>query len=129
MVINDKMEQCYNCEACVQKCPVHAIRMEDDGRGFRKPQIDETACIDCSLCARVCPLNVQTATYKHGVEQQHIRGIKRLDEKKRRESQSGGAFSVIAEYVLAQHGVVYGVALDDALNCCYQRVVTAAELV
>ncbi len=129
MVINDKMELCYNCEACVQACPKHAIHMEDDGRGFRKPQIDEAACINCGLCARVCPLNVQMAAYKHGVEQQHIRGIKRLDEKKRRESQSGGAFSVIAEYVLEQHGVVYGAALDDDLNCRYQRVDKTEELV
>ena len=129
MVINDRLEQCYQCEACVQACPVHAIHMEDDGRGFRKPKIDEAVCINCGLCARVCPLNVQMAAYKHGVEEQHIRGIKRLDEKKRRESQSGGAFSVIAEYVLAQHGVVYGAALDDDLNCRYQRVDKAEELV
>lgn len=129
MVISNKIELCYHCGACEQACPVHAIHMEDDGRGFQTPKIEEAICVNCGLCTKVCPLNAQPDAYKHQLENQQIRGVRLIDEKKRRESQSGGAFSVIAEYILEHHGIVYGAALDDDLNCHYQRVDKAAELV
>ena len=40
-------EQCTNCQACVQKCPVNAISMETLA-------IDERVCINCMRCVKIC---------------------------------------------------------------------------
>lgn len=128
MVINENMEQCYNCAACIQVCPRQAVSMKKNERGFWKPEIEEAKCIDCGLCRKVCPLNADMTACKHTLQEQKVRGVKRLDIDKRGESQSGGAFSVIAEYILQMSGVVYGAALDDGLDCRYRRIDSAEEL-
>lgn len=42
-------EKCTGCEACVDICPVQAIKMEDG-----KAVIGEE-CIDCGACVNQCP--------------------------------------------------------------------------
>ena len=51
-----------------------------------------------------------------------IYGVKRKSLTLRRESQSGGAFSVIAEYVLKIGGIVYGCGFDTNLDVIYLRI-------
>ena len=43
-------EKCTGCEACVDSCPVEAIKMVDG-----KAVIDEDACVDCGACVGECP--------------------------------------------------------------------------
>jgi len=43
-------DDCINCGACEQSCPVEAIREEG---GIRV--IDEDRCVDCGSCAEGCP--------------------------------------------------------------------------
>jgi electron transport complex protein RnfB len=44
------IDQCSGCSACKNVCPTHAIR------GERKVihVIDDTRCIDCGACGRIC---------------------------------------------------------------------------
>ena len=51
-----------------------------------------------------------------------IFGVKRKSLELRRESQSGGAFSVIAEHFLRNGAIVYGCGLNDNLDVVYIRV-------
>lgn len=51
-----------------------------------------------------------------------IYGLKRKDYGKRLESQSGGAFSVIAEYFLQKGAIVYACGYDIQLNVVYKRI-------
>ncbi|MDR2480691.1 MAG: RnfABCDGE type electron transport complex subunit B [Spirochaetaceae bacterium] len=44
---------CIKCEACVKKCPVQAIRMDN---GI--PQIDYNKCTSCGECVEKCPQKV-----------------------------------------------------------------------
>ena len=46
----NKIEDCINCGACVDECPVEAIS-EGDG----KHVINADECIDCGACAAACP--------------------------------------------------------------------------
>ena len=48
-VIND---DCINCGACLDECPVEAIAEGDD-----KHVIDAEKCIDCGACAGACPVD------------------------------------------------------------------------
>jgi Fe-S-cluster-containing hydrogenase component 2 len=43
-------EQCAQCGACLDICPVDALRMEEG-----PPIVDEEWCIGCGVCATVCP--------------------------------------------------------------------------
>ncbi len=43
-------DNCIGCGACVRKCPVNAIRIEDIAI------IDEKICVGCASCTTVCPV-------------------------------------------------------------------------
>ena len=42
---------CQNCGACVEKCPVGALRFDDQGQ----VRWDSGRCVGCDNCIRVCP--------------------------------------------------------------------------
>jgi Fe-S-cluster-containing hydrogenase component 2 len=43
-------EKCTGCSACVEVCPVDAIKMEDE-----KAVIGDE-CIECGVCVSQCPV-------------------------------------------------------------------------
>lgn len=101
--IQDK-SQCCGCGACVQRCPQACITLQEDSHGFLYPVVDKDACVDCHLCERVCPcLNKSD-------EQETLACFAAIhpDEAIRYKSSSGGIFSVLAERVISDGGVVFG---------------------
>lgn len=57
-----------------------------------------------------------------------IYGVKLLDDDKLLQSQSGGAFTLIAEYFLKKGAAVYGVGQDINNDAVYMRVDTVEDL-
>ena len=57
-----------------------------------------------------------------------IFGVKLKDKHKLCESQSGGAFTGIAEYFIRQGAIVYGCGLDDNQRAIYYRVTSIEQL-
>lgn len=51
-----------------------------------------------------------------------VYGVKIKDKSKLMESQSGGAFTAIAEWFLEHGAVVYGCGMDSSLNAVYKRI-------
>jgi len=43
-------ESCSMCGECIDACRERAIELKDDG-----PSVDESACLACGHCTRVCP--------------------------------------------------------------------------
>lgn len=106
--ITDK-HQCCGCEACVQACPKHCISFQRDNEGFFYPEVDTSSCIQCGLCEKVCPV---LTPYDEQRPQEVLAAIN-PDNAIREQSSSGGIFTLLAEQVLRQGGVVFGVRFDD----------------
>ena len=99
--INSK---CTGCFACSNSCPTKAITMQLTRDGFYYPVVDKELCIDCGKCVKVCAVNenfdshfAPKACYAYSAE-----------DDIRIKSSSGGAFYMLAQYILNRHGVVFG---------------------
>ncbi len=94
-------EKCTGCGVCYAKCPKKAIAMIPDREGFLRPVIDNDTCVRCGICRKNCPSlkNVEV------IEDQHYYALCNTDDV-RKKSSSGGAFTALAEKVIASGGIV-----------------------
>ena len=99
---------CCGCEACIQCCPKHCISMQEDKEGFLYPKVDKVACIDCGLCEKVCPVIHQNAP------QEPLSSYIAINPNEgiRLKSSSGGIFTLLAESIIRDGGVVFGARFD-----------------
>jgi coenzyme F420-reducing hydrogenase beta subunit len=79
--------------------------MQDDKEGFEYPAIDNNKCIKCGLCEKVCPI-INKGNKRSPL---HVYAAKNSNENVRQHSSSGGVFSLLAEQVIREGGVVFGV--------------------
>lgn len=121
--IKDKF-RCCGCEVCVSSCPVQCIELVMDKEGFLYPQVDVARCIDCGKCERVCPELVEVKES----EATTVYAAINPDEEVRRTSSSGGIFTLLAESVLAENGVVFGARFDKDWNVIHDYTETKEGL-
>lgn len=104
-----RKQDCCGCMACVQACHRQCISLKGNEEGFLYPIIDNNRCVKCGICNKVCPIQyhaeVQTpiAVYAATNPDEYVRSL----------SSSGGIFSLLAEYVIRQGGVVFGAAFNE----------------
>lgn len=106
------IHNCTGCQTCRLVCPQSAITMlPDKEQGFLYPVIDKNLCTDCGKCIKHCPANhpIKPVEYQQKV---YAGWIKK--RKNRKFSTSGGLFVALAEYVLKEKGVVFGVEWDKS---------------
>ena len=121
--IRDK-SQCCGCEACVQRCPKQCISLVEDSEGFLYPQVDKNVCVDCGLCEKVCPVVNQSDER----QPQAVYASINPDFDVRQSSSSGGIFSALADAVLSQGGVVFGVCWDKEWRLVFDYAETRDDL-
>ena len=119
-----KKELCTGCNACYSICPVHCISMQEDQEGFLYPAIEKEKCALCKKCETACPAIVQGNKRKP----LHVFAAKNPNEEIRRQSSSGGIFTLIAESVIQKGGVVFGARFDDNWGVVHDYTETAEGL-
>src|SRR5574344_829304 len=116
--ITDK-HNCCGCSACASICPKHCITMQADNEGFLYPKVNETDCIDCGLCEKVCH---ELHPFEERKPEKVYAAINK-DQEVRLKSSSGGIFYLLAEKTIAEGGVVFGARFDEQ----WQVVIDYAE--
>ena len=111
MIIIDDKTKCSGCHACANACPKNCISMVSDEEGFWYPQVNKEKCIDCGLCEKVCPI-IHKWQSDDSLTTTAMAAIN-LNEEIRLKSSSGGIFTLIAEKIIDQGGVVFGAAFSD----------------
>ena len=117
---------CAGCYACEEACPVNAISMEMDSRGFYRPHVNHDMCIGCGKCKSSCDYNSEEHIHCNDAPIAAY-GIKHLDEKVRAASRSGGIFTAITDYVIDRGGCVFGAYLSNDYEVKHIKCETKAE--
>lgn len=116
MITLHRKEDCCGCHACATACPAQCISMREDEEGFLYPETDSARCIECGLCEKVCPVLNPFPIRKFFPDERKTPmtyAAKSKDENIREESSSGGIFTELAEAVIRDDGVVFGVRWND----------------
>lgn len=117
-------DKCTGCAACFNACGKEAITMAEDVCGYIHPQINQAKCIDCGLCAKVCPVNVKVApSYPLNCYAATVKSTEELAS-----CASGGMATELSRYVIGKDGVVYGCTGKDIRNVHHIRIDKAEEL-
>lgn len=124
MILFENKNECCGCTACANTCPCNAITMIEDEEGFKYPKIDPNLCVKCGKCKTVC--QIHSLKVEKEIEP-IVYAVKNADDETRANSTSGGAFSVFANKVLEENGVVYGVRYTDDFTVVHERAETVEE--
>lgn len=100
--------ECYGCTACAEICPKNAIAMEKDNEGFLYPVVDDSLCVNCNLCKKVC------SAEKDVEKAAPIKSVATIynDETVLLKSSSGGAFKSLLD-VCDTGTIIYGVCWES----------------
>lgn len=100
--------RCTGCSACLNICPVNAIKFVENKEGFLYPEIDLDKCIHCNKCRKYCSALHTITTSSEEIESY---ALKAKDDDIRKISSSGGVFHYLATQILEEKGIVYGAEL------------------
>lgn len=111
MISIEEKSRCSGCHACANACSKNCIQMTSDDEGFWYPQVDKEKCIDCGLCEKVCPIMHKWEPNENS--KTTAMAAINLNDEIRLKSSSGGIFTLIAEEIINQGGVVFGACFAD----------------
>lgn len=105
-----EINQCTACKACISICPKNAVSIKDS-LAYENAVIDETACIHCGLCERVCQVKNPVALQK---PKKWFQGWSSNAEE--RAKSSSGAFAyVLAKQIITEGGCVAACKFENGM--------------
>lgn len=119
MNVQEEKRKCCGCSACVNICPKNCIAMKEDEYGFLYPVIDESQCIQCNLCKKVCAFN--RSEKRDEGQYPIVFAAKNIDKNIHEKSSSGGIFIPLSDFILNNDGVIYGVEYDEDFTVKHGR--------
>lgn len=92
--------------------------MIKNNEGFIEPKIDEKKCVNCGICLKKCPQNNEIKRN----EVIKCYAAKNNNKLELREGSSGSIFKIIADYILDNEGIVYGVTFNNSMEANTIRI-------
>lgn len=120
--------KCTGCGACVNVCPVHAIKLVERNGYFLFPEIDQSKCTHCGLCLKKCPAAVPRHEPSARSGEEVAYGCYVKDDEIRAKSASGGVFQALARKVLSEGGAVCGARFVDEYKVEHVVIEREADL-
>lgn len=117
-------KDCCGCYACYNVCIKNCISFSEDQEGFLYPQVDLSKCVNCNLCIKVCPV-INSYEKRNPIK---VYAAKNNDGNVLLESSSGGIFTLFAEKIIHEGGVVFGARFDDEWNVIHDYVENAQDI-
>lgn len=100
---------CCGCLACLNACPKKCISPKTDAEGFSYPIADESICINCGICEKICPfLNPHKNSASPECFAMQSKNCEIL-----KKCSSGGVFPELAKETLSRGGIVFGAAYTE----------------
>lgn len=112
MIHIDEKSKCTGCAACANACPKQCITMVQDELGFLYPAIDQSSCVDCGLCEKICPV-LNKLERQDGYWEKAF-AVRCKDLNIRMDSSSGGVFSLLGLKIFEEDGIVFGASLNES---------------
>lgn len=106
--LNNINKYCCGCGACYNVCPSSAIKMIQNEQGFLYPNSDKDKCINCNKCINVCP---KINSFLDN-DKKPVCYAARATDDIRQVSSSGGIFTLIANDIIDNGGVVCGATME-----------------
>lgn len=125
MIDITNQQNCSGCSTCASVCSHNAIKMVPDGMGFMYPKVDKSICVDCGLCNKVCPFNVENKPISENPIKVLAARNKNQDEINK--SRSGAVFPALFSWILEKGGVVYGAGYKEHFIVAHKRATTKNE--
>ena len=119
-----RREECCGCGLCANICAKQAIIMQPDTLGFRYPVVDIEKCTNCGLCVKKCPF--EKPVPQSDFTQRYF-ALRHKDEAELLKSQTGAAFVILSDLILANGGIVYGAAFDQCFHVLHKRATNNEE--
>lgn len=101
---------CCGCGACAEVCPVRAIQIPMNEKGFRTAVVDDRLCVRCGKCLAVCPFCTEVRSLP--AKQAALSSFKVSGEELLRDSTSGGAAFALSKLLLDQGYRIAGCVYD-----------------
>lgn len=126
--ITDKAK-CTGCTACANICSYNAITMQFDDCGHTYPVVGKDKCVDCGLCDLVCPLKkMDNENPDINLDSLKVLATYNKDNEVRKDSTSGGIFSVLSEYVISKGGIIYAARFDKEYHILHDSFDSLEEI-
>jgi coenzyme F420-reducing hydrogenase beta subunit len=127
-IVLAEKEDCTGCLACYNACIGKCIDVICDGEGFYYPKIDVAACSKCAICENVCPI-IKPENERRGTgSAPDSFAVINKDADVLLDSSSGGAFTLLAEQIIRQGGVVFGARFDEKFKVIHSYTDTLEGL-